>query len=238
MKTRLISIGLIGLLSLVAILAAFLVARPQILLAQARTNNLLYAKAMLLLGAKPTASDRQGLTALHFAARHGNIPMAKLLIQAGADVNKPDDGGIPPIYYACGPESAVIQRMLLEACAHVNWANNGGWTPLMGVTAIGRQDQVDLLIAFGALVNAVDRIEGRTALMVAAREGHLGIAEQLLKSGADVNIRDFRNHTAIDYALENGHPDVAELLRPLLSSNTPEGEVRTNLQILAGEGGT
>ncbi len=38
-------------------------------------------------GADPTATDRGGYTALHFAARAGNLPVVEFLVQQGADVN-------------------------------------------------------------------------------------------------------------------------------------------------------
>jgi ankyrin repeat protein len=42
---------------------------------------------------------------------------------------------------------------------------------------------------------------GRTALMEAAREGHLEIAKLLLKHGADIQKKSYSRKSAIDYAL-------------------------------------
>ena len=42
---------------------------------------------ILKFGASPTVTDRNGFTALHFAASVGNLPVVEFLIEQGADVN-------------------------------------------------------------------------------------------------------------------------------------------------------
>lgn len=45
-------------------------------------------QAMVLrYGADPTATDRSGFTALHFAAQAGNLPVVEFLVNQGADLN-------------------------------------------------------------------------------------------------------------------------------------------------------
>lgn len=53
---------------------------------------------------------------------------------------------------------------------------------------------------------------GGTALMYAARSGHLRIATRLLEAGADVNIVDAENWNALHYACFSGHTAVTVLL--------------------------
>ena len=76
---------------------------------------------------------------------------------------------------------------------------------------------VKLLLYNGAAVNDVDST-GMTALMLAAERGHLQIVILLLNSGANI----YNKTTvvgegvvpinALEFAIENGHTDVAEVL--------------------------
>ena len=61
-------------------------------------------------------------------------------------------------------------------------------------------------------VNARERLYGRTALMIAALEGHLDVARLLIEAGADLNIADGENSTALSLARSYGNLDVAALL--------------------------
>lgn len=61
-------------------------------------------------------------------------------------------------------------------------------------------------------VNAADE-HGRTALIKAAKHGHLPIVQLLIERDADVNARDNRGTNALYWASCNGHEDiVAELI--------------------------
>ena len=60
------------------------------------------------------------------------------------------------------------------------------------------------LRATPAAKNAKNRY-GRTALMEAARKGHLAVVEALLAAGADVHERNKFGQTAADWALEHSH---------------------------------
>lgn len=48
--------------------------------------------------------------------------------------------------------------------------------------------------------------------MEAAQEGHLDLVRYLLESAADVHAQTQTGDTALTYACENGHTDVADLL--------------------------
>jgi ankyrin repeat protein len=49
--------------------------------------------------------------------------------------------------------------------------------------------------------------------MHAASEGHLEVVRLLLDRGAKADIRDVDDDTAYDFAIKNGHQEVAQLLK-------------------------
>ena len=63
----------------------------------------------------------------------------------------------------------------------------------------------------GAAVKATDSA-GRTALMLTARRGNVGIARTLVDAGADPRQPDRQGLTAIDHARRAGHEALARWL--------------------------
>ena len=79
---------------------------------------------------------------------------------------------------------------------------------------------LDLLVygEFGSslanyFVQNVASTEGWTALMVAARAGHVATVKALLKSNARVGLSDKSGNTALALAEAEGHSNVARVLR-------------------------
>lgn len=66
----------------------------------------------------------------------------------------------------------------------------------------------DFLIKAGADIE----LGASTPLMEAAQEGHLELVRYLLQAGANVHAQTQTGDTALAYACENGHTDVADLL--------------------------
>ena len=126
-------------------------------------------------GANLDANDREGQTALHYAAKAGQIPVAKLLIANGADVNA---GEWTPLQEAAYHSKEMVELLLAKGAD----INTGKWTPLHSAV-YGHNEIVELLIAKGANVNARDGF-GRTPLFYAQNQGRTKIVELLRKHGA------------------------------------------------------
>ena len=80
------------------------------------------------------------------------------------------------------------------------------------IARVGGPDEIELLVASGARVNAIGDM-GFTALHYAAMNGRLTVAKRLLDLGADPNIRNEWGQTAAVVAMNGGHTDITKLLK-------------------------
>jgi serine/threonine-protein phosphatase 6 regulatory ankyrin repeat subunit B len=164
----------------------------------------------VLLGAKPdlNAKDRDGDTALaRFIRLSGNswtwaVPA---LLVAGADPNARASDWFTPLMWAAMGGNLDVVRALLDAKADAN-AKAGGFT--VAEYAYGHEDAMLMLRHAGP-----DRLTGFTALMMASANGRQEVVKALLDAKADVNARAGDGTTALIMAIQNNHPEVAQLLR-------------------------
>ncbi|TYT26079.1 hypothetical protein FZO89_07305 [Luteimonas viscosa] len=151
---------------------------------------------LLANGADPRAADHDGNTPLHHAARSSDPGVAALLRDASADLDVQNHEGLTPLGVACVAGNWRLARFLLERGAKPGVE---GGTPALVAAASGDEDDpagVQLLLRHKAKVDARDR-DGRTALHVAALQGHAEITAALLDAGADVHARDARESTPL-----------------------------------------
>jgi len=81
---------------------------------------------------------------------------------------------------------------------------------------MGHRDALQMHLLAGPLetradINAQDHF-GTTALMVAARDGHIQTIKSLLAAGADLNIQDTLGETALMKAASNGYQEIVQRL--------------------------
>jgi ankyrin repeat protein len=62
------------------------------------------------------------------------------------------------------------------------------------------------------LLDARDRADARTPLVVAAVHGHVGVVSLLLERGADANASNYNKTTALQYAAIGGNEEVVSIL--------------------------
>jgi uncharacterized protein len=71
---------------------------------------------------------------------------------------------------------------------------------------------ITAFIDAGINVNAQNAADGRTALISAAARGDLEVVKLLLQSGADPNVKDKENYTALFHAIEAMYPEVERVI--------------------------
>lgn len=101
-------------------------------------------------------------------------------------------------------------KELIENKVSVDSQDEHGWTALMYAAQAGSQQQVALLLNAGALPNIGGKL-GRTPLELATKLP-AGITHQLIRAGADVNIRNAGGIPVIMTAAGEGRKDLVEML--------------------------
>ena len=170
------------------------------------------ARALVQEGIAVNATQADGTTALHWAARWDQVDVVDLLLQAGANVNAANRYRITPLSLACTNGNAAIVAKLLGAGAKPNAATPDGETPLMTAARTGNAKVVTLLLASGADPNATETWRGQTALMWAAAEKNAAAAQVLIEGGADVGARSTGGMTPLLFAARTGDVDTVETL--------------------------
>jgi ankyrin repeat protein len=146
------------------------------------------------------------------AALKGEVKTVLLAIEQGVEVDASDAEGRTALQLASYDGHTDVVEKLLDNGPVVDHLDEAGRTALMYAASGSNHETVRVLLEAGADPDIVDKVEGFTALMFAAAEGQLEVVQTLLDHGADVTLRDGDGDTALDFASQNGHGDVIQLL--------------------------
>ena len=155
-------------------------------------------RALLEDGIDPLL-ERQGLTALHIAARHGYLDAAVLIVDAGVSVNLVPDPDEAALASAVGHGSPQITKIIVggaldpDAIARASNVRS----PLNLAVENGQADVAAFLIRAGADVNA--RGEWYSSLHSAILYGDADIVTLLLENGARTSTK-IRIHDRASFA--------------------------------------
>jgi ankyrin repeat protein len=169
------------------------------------------AQLLVEANADVNKANYYGVTALYLAAREGDAALTRMLLAAGADANVTLPAGETVLMTAAkagNPE--VVRALLTGGMEGVSLAQLGAARAATRVAeAAGYSSQTNPAITTNhADVNARERWYGRTALMLAAAEGHADVVALLIEAGSDVTVVDEEGETALSLARGYGHVDV------------------------------
>jgi len=168
-------------------------------------------KELLARGANPDATEnKQGQTALMWAAAEKHAEVVRVLIENGADVNI-DSKAVPE------PEPFIISipsndELNIECCSIFlsNYPKSvrfpkisGGFSALHFAARQGDVEISRMLLQAGADINDMHQDYG-TPLTIAIASGHQDLARFLLQNGADPNRKDGWGIAPLHYALHKG----------------------------------
>uniref|UniRef100_A0A7E4UQQ0 Caskin-2 n=1 Tax=Panagrellus redivivus TaxID=6233 RepID=A0A7E4UQQ0_PANRE len=138
---------------------------------------------------------------------------------------KPDKSRIP-LHYAVQHPDTYLTRLFIKYGAHVDASDYSEATPAHFVAKEGRVENACILLTHGAEFCCRDKY-GRTALDVAAEEGHVELLQLLIRNSMSTLIRILNTDTRIvnsplHLAARNGHVEIVNIL-------LTEGEFPINL---------
>jgi ankyrin repeat protein len=175
------------------------------------SNNFNIVDAILSTGENPNQVGKFETSALHRAAVNGNLEIAKLLIENGADVNIRDYGGASPLHVAARVGEIEFAKILIQNNADINSYDAQGFTPLHRAV-VNKQAPISIFfIKAGAEVNTANN-EGNTPIIDAVRNSDKAVLRELIIAGGDKGIRNNNGKDAIDFAIEEGNPEIDFLL--------------------------
>ena len=192
-------------------------------------SNYRMIELLLQKGANPNAPEgfRQPLDYAFGSDHEVLFESVKLLVENGADLTLAGNGEAnadsllsrhdyldKASLEAANAEVLKTLRYIVERGASVE-PKHAAWKY---VSCVVRNENYGVLAYLfdecGMDVNEVVAPLNKTPLMEAAKLGNLKMVDFLLSYGADKSLKDTGGKTACDYAIENGHTELAEILKP------------------------
>ncbi|CAI5522579.1 unnamed protein product, partial [Closterium sp. Naga37s-1] len=190
----------------------------------AKRGDMLECFRLAAGGFDVAAADYDGRTPMHLAAVTGQDKVVQFLLAHGAQVNAKDAFWRTPLQEAVAAGHWSTAEILRSNGGELHLRNQG--THLCRLASSSNSHQLARLLEFGADPNSAD-YDGRTALHVAAAEGHLNVVKVLLQGGASPSVRDRWQRTPMDEARDNNHTVVVATLLRAAASATPTPSPRS-----------
>ncbi|OEL18707.1 hypothetical protein BAE44_0020274 [Dichanthelium oligosanthes] len=149
----------------------------------------------------PHSSDRNVFSPLMFAAQCGDAAMMKVLLaQPDVDVDEQDLDGCSPIMAAAKVGNIEAFRTLVFTSANIKLSNKRGEMAFGLAQQSKKRDLFEQHLASTGCDVSIPDGDGYTPLMLAAREGHVGVCELLISYGAHYDLQTPRGETALSLA--------------------------------------
>ena len=158
-----------------------------------------------------TATDANGDSVVHHAARK-NLPEGiSYLVKKGANIEALNNAGEIPLHTAAKYDATDAIRYLVSAGSSLNAANKNGDIPLQSAVLNGAFKATQMLLAAGSPVNN-QNYSGETALHQASKNNSAMIIQLLTAQGAQTEIQDSHGFTPLITAAANDRYDAASEL--------------------------
>uniref|UniRef100_A0A674J6I7 Protein kinase domain-containing protein n=1 Tax=Terrapene triunguis TaxID=2587831 RepID=A0A674J6I7_9SAUR len=184
--------------------------KPSLLNDAVRNHSIDTVRQLLKEGADVNSKVEGGWTPLHSAVQDDQEEIVDLLLEKGADPCARKKNGATPFLVAGIVGNVRLLELFLSKGSEINEYDDNGFTAFMEAAWYGNEEALRFLYDNGADVNLRRVVNeekrtlnkgGATALMDAAREGHLSVVNILVSEmKADINICDNQDRNALIHA--------------------------------------
>ncbi|XP_036399115.1 SH3 and multiple ankyrin repeat domains protein 2-like isoform X4 [Megalops cyprinoides] len=170
-------------------------------------------KALKNGGAHLDFRAKDGLTALHKAAKSKNQVALTTLLELGASPDYKDSRGLTALYHtAMVGGDPYCCELLLHEHATVSCQDENGWHEIHQACRYGHVQHLEHLLFYGADMSA-QNASGNTALHICALYNQDHCARVLLVRGANKEVKNFNSQTPFQVAIIAGNFELAELIK-------------------------
>jgi ankyrin repeat protein len=134
------------------------------------------------------------------------------LLREGANLSTKDRDRKTLLHLAVENDHKPVVQLLLDLGADLEVASSNGDKPLYVAAESGYYALVNLLLQFRANVESLNSLELWSALYQAVKNGHISVAEILLKAGADIDFSIPTGHTPLFCAIKSGDLELVKIL--------------------------
>jgi len=153
-----------------------------------------------------------GFTPLMEATIQRNNRIMSYLLRNDANLEIKANNGATALMVAVNADNIRGARLLLEGNANPNIYDNNGSSPLMKTISLGKNpDMVELLVEFGADVNAKSP-DGTPVLMAYPYRDRIAVYKELIAHEADLNITNAEGQTPLIKAVLEGNLEMVKIL--------------------------
>jgi ankyrin repeat protein len=167
------------------------------------------AVRLLDKGADINDRDANGETVMHIATRIGRFSMVKTLLVYDPDLTIENNKGYTPLAIAIHHNHIKSIQALVKIQKRAK--TEVRLSELHRVAVLGDVSRLEAVLDEHHQVDAPDA-KGRTALQLAAREGHIGAVRFLIGRGANPNHVDKEGRNVLYFARYGGDKHVIEFI--------------------------
>jgi ankyrin repeat protein len=171
----------------------------------ARRKDAELAKLLIEAGAQVDLQNREGQTVLHLASIMGDEAMVRVLFMARANANIVDNEDRAAIHLAAERGYSRIVEFLVEKFKASIYQRTRDGSTLMHIAAINGHPETAMILYERGVPLLMPNRFGARGIHTAAKEGHVGVVNSLIKKGETADAKTGDGRTALHIAVEVSH---------------------------------